>query len=728
MKLDGVFYQSFLQQEARYSDADRKCIESVVHCLSKKDETSENRPGMLLGKIQSGKTKTFMAIVGLAFDNRFDITVILTKGTKALAKQTFARVKQEFAAHVKEDRLQVFDIMTVPGGLTKYELNQKLIFIAKKQVDNVERLITLLGETYPDLRHKNVLIVDDEADYASVGFKRTEGEVLSNTTTDQLERLRTLAEHAAFLQVTATPYALYLQPANIEIKGRAFKPIRPAFTELVPVHSDYVGGDYYFDESQEEGALASYLYYALTAEELAVLKKQDGRKVKLAEILKAKAIPGLRSAICNFLVGACIRRLQDESYNKSPKKFSFLFHTEAGKEAHAWQERVVDTLVRSLAEAEASVIEPFLHEAYEELKPSVTVLHQNLPSYSKVKTEALKMLADGSVMITKVNSEKQIEELLDDDGQLRLRTPLNIFIGGQILDRGITIANLIGFYYGRKPNVFQQDTVLQHSRMFGFRPKEDLAVTRFYTEPRIYAAMKRMHECDVALREEIAKDPERAVIFIQKDKSGSVIPCSPNKIMLSNTTTLKPFKRILPIGFQTVSPTKLKPVIDKLDKRLDSLNPNPNFVEPFLISLDDAQSLIDQIEPTLEMFEDEGYLFDWESAKSSLAYLASLPKKTEEQGRVWCLVRKDRNVKRTVSYGSHAQYADAPDSTKTEGRIRKQYSINQPMLTLIRQNGREEDEWRGAPFYWPIISAQENAQTTIFSHDTQKNSDAASND
>ena len=91
-------------------------------------------------------------------------------------------------------------------------------------------------------------------------------------------------------------------------------------------------------------------------------------------------------------------------------------------------------------------------------------------------------------------------------------------------------------------------------------------------------------------------------------------------------------------------------------------------------------------------------------------------------------MRKNRNLKRTVSVGSHAQYADAPDSTKTEGRLRQQYSIDQPMLILIRQNGSEEDEWRGAPFYWPIISAQENAQTTIFSHETQKNADVQEND
>jgi len=47
-----------------------------------------------------------------------------------------------------------------------------------------------------------------------------------------------------------------------------------------------------------------------------------------------------------------------------------------------------------------------------------------------------------------------------------------MFIGGQILDRGITIGNLIGFYYGRNPNRFQQDTVLQHSRMYPLAPPQ----------------------------------------------------------------------------------------------------------------------------------------------------------------------------------------------------------------------------------------------------------------
>ncbi len=152
-------------------------------------------------------------------------------------------------------------------------------------------------------------------------------------------------------------------------------------------------------------------------------------------------------------------------------------------------------------------------------------------------------------MITKVNSEAQVAALLDDEGQLKLRTPLNIFIGGQILDRGITIANLIGFYYGRNPKKFQQDTVMQHSRMYGFRPLEDRAVTRFYTAPNIHRVMQRMHDADSALRDRIeAGGSDQLVHFIELDSNGRIVPCGNQKILASNITTLRAGRRILPVG------------------------------------------------------------------------------------------------------------------------------------------------------------------------------------
>jgi len=153
-------------------------------------------------------------------------------------------------------------------------------------------------------------------------------------------------------------------------------------------------------------------------------------------------------------------------------------------------------------------------------------------------------------------------------------------------------------------------TVLQHSRMFGFRPIEDLTVTRFYTAPAIYQAMRRMHESDVALRETIERAPDQSVIFIQRDAAGQIKPCSPNKILISNTTTLRPFKRILPIGFQTDYRTRVLPVVEKIDHIIDQATAGGSLSNPFQISLQVGLEFLRKIEPTLLMEEDMGYSFD----------------------------------------------------------------------------------------------------------------------
>ena len=370
------------------------------------------------------------------------------------------------------------------------------------------------------------------------------------------------------------------------------------------------------------------------------------------------------------------------------------------------------------ASHETALVSDLLTRSYEDLSNSVRVLNGYLPSREDVLTLALTALRDGWVMITKVNSERQVEELLDAEGQLRLRTPLNIFIGGQILDRGVTIANLIGFFYGRRPQVYQQDTVLQHSRMFGFRPIEDLAVTRFYTEPRIYDAMRRMHESDVALRRTFETSPDLPVVFIQRDDRGRVIPCSPNKILVSNTTTLTPFTRILPVGFQTDAATRLRPITNEIDQLLDRLRPDSGFDAPFEITLDAALQILGLIKRALKMETDEGYNFDWDAAAAALTHMSNSSDNSSQRGHVWCLVRKDRNISRTVGTGSHAFYSDAPDTTRTEGNVARQTAVDIPMLIMLRQNGEEDKGWHGAPFYWPVIVAQQNIRTAIFAHET----------
>lgn len=722
LNLNGRFYPSFVADSSLYGGEDRACIEDTVRRLQSV-ETSAARPGMLLGKIQSGKTKTFLAIIALAFDNGFDVAIVLTKGTKALTRQTLQRVRRDFAVFYRQDALQIYDIMTVPGGLTGYELSQKLIFVAKKQSDNLDRLAALFRETYPQLAQKRLLLIDDEADYASVGFRNTRDQgLMTNTTTQQIEDLRTIIRSASFLQVTATPYALYLQPEELAINANEFKPIRPAFTKLVPVHVGYVGSDCYFEQNTETPA-APFLYHPVSAEELAVLRQSDRRRFRVEDCLTSGAIPMLRAALCNFIVGGVIRRLQDERAQVPPQKFSFLVHTQAGRAAHAWQEQVVTVLKEKLTEAvdaDPTVLRGLLTEAYDDLAASVRVMQHDLPDLDEVIDSSFAALRNDWVMITKVNSETDVDRLLDDEGQLRLRTPLNIFIGGQILDRGITVGNLIGFFYGRQPQIYQQDTVLQHSRMFGFRPIQDLAVTRFYTEPQIYDAMRRMHESDVALRDTITRGPDLPVVFIQRDDQGRIIPCSPNKILVSKTTTLRPFKRILPIGFQTDYAVRVVPKVKQIDKMLDDVAPAVGWDKPFLIPLDLALQVLRLVETTLVMDKENGYGFDWVAARAALEYMSNASVRVEQRGQVWCLIRRDRNMSRFIKPSWRRAYSDAPDTAHVEGRLARDVATSIPMLMLFCQNGLDEQGWRDTPFYWPVIWAPSDTRTAIFSSATTR--------
>lgn len=713
--LNGCFYQHFLKSaQYPYTTAERDCIVGSVKKLNE-FKTEGDRPGMLLGKIQSGKTKTFMAIIGLAFDNSYDVSVILTKGTKALSKQTQERVQREFKPFCDSDDVLVYDIMRMPAELVGYELRKKIIIVVKKQKDNLERLVQLFSTKHQELSQKNVLIIDDEADYASVGFKKKDGEIDPNLTAIKLEQLRKYVARAAFLQVTATPYSLYLQPENTVIRGEVFKPVKPAFTQLVPVNEAYVGSDYYFEDAENENFVASYLYVPLSLSELAALKKSDGRRFKIEDVLTTPAILGLRTAFLNFIVGGSIRQLQSKP---AKLKFSFLIHTEVAKATHDWQEQVVLKLKDSLkksAENNEPIFSELIQEAYSGLAKSVGLAGYAMPTFSEVFEYARNSLVDGELLVTTVNSEKEIESLLDDSGQLKLRTPLNVFIGGQILDRGITIGKLIGFYYGRRPAKYQQDTVLQHSRMYGYRPKEDLAVTRFYTEPAIYAAMRSMHESDIALRDTIDKNPEQEVIFIQKSKNGSVIPCSPNKILLTATTTLKPHKRLLPVGFQTETKGKTRTVTEKIDSILKSVNSGGASKEPFKIPTVLAHELLHLTEQVIQMEEEEGYAFDWGSVHSAIDFLAG---RSKDPDNIWCLWLADRNNRRLAGEGSHTKYVATPDTASSEGKVARQTAQDSPMLMLFRQNGEEERGWKGAPFYWPLVWAPANTPVAIYANTT----------
>lgn len=105
------------------------------------------------------------------------------------------------------------------------------------------------------------------------------------------------------------------------------------------------------------------------------------------------------------------------------------------------------------------------------------------------------------------------------------------------------------------------------------------------------------------------------------------------------------------------------------------------------MDLDVAVKLIDNIYNTFD--ENEGKQWDVESFISSMEYLAN-DTTSKQRGKVWCIVRTDRNISRVRKDGRFEDAPDTPTGAKSELRIAKQVATDIPALILLRQEGKKK--------------------------------------
>ncbi|WP_215767524.1 Z1 domain-containing protein [Gluconobacter cerinus] len=686
------------------------CIERVVNQLEDVDTTGD-RPGMLLGKIQSGKTRGFVGAIARSFDRNFDIALVLTKGTKTLSAQTVARLKSDFSEFIEEDEMIVLDIMKLPGKLTRSELKRKIVIVAKKQAQNLDRLIQFM-EDHADLQQRKVLLIDDEADLASIRFMRKRGQpaIEQGAIAEKIDYLRRMVKGIAFLQVTATPYSLYLQPENYKPANVGsdfvFKPKKPAFTELLPIHGGYVGGDDYFGGHDTDDPRHS-LVVIVSDQEQDALRRADKRRIHPSSVLDSTNTAGLRRAIITFVLAACIRRWQQHEAGERKRKYAMIIHNDTQKAAHAWQDLVIEWIsdaILECAENNPETLRPLFNAAYDDLNTSVSADKGRMPPRQEAFELLIEVLQSDDVVRETVNSDKDVMALLDEQAELKLRTPFNIYVGGNILDRGITIPNLIAFYYGRNPRTMQADTVLQHSRMYGNRPRPDLAVTRFYTSQNVYDRLVTINGFENTLRKAFENDiHDRGVVFIQTDSERRVRPCAPNKVMLSSVVPVPPNGMVLPTGFHTIGGRAMTAAQARINALIDPKWVNAtNFAD---LDRDRAIKIIDAIEQTMK-FDDTK--FEWDAMRGLIDYYSDV-----REGGDGNLVVLAETGRRLTKEGSGDKSGRSILGTVLRSTVMN-YGRSKPALILLQQEGTKEQGWSGHKFWWPILAAPADVEPCIF--------------
>ena len=77
MEKNGRFYTFKKNEGTGYGEELKSCIETTCqYCIENANGNSEEKikkPIMMLGKIQSGKTRAYTGLIALAFDNGFDM-------------------------------------------------------------------------------------------------------------------------------------------------------------------------------------------------------------------------------------------------------------------------------------------------------------------------------------------------------------------------------------------------------------------------------------------------------------------------------------------------------------------------------------------------------------------------------------------------------------------------------------------------------------------------------
>lgn len=738
----------------------KQCIENTVNQLLEEGSHAEE-PGLLLGKIQCGKTDTFEDIIGLAFDKGIDVCIVLTKGTKPLAQQTIMRMKKDYRFFKASDDLKqnvtinIFDIMDVWKNLKQAKVESgKTVIVCKKQATNLDHLIEMFTEKSPFLKKKKVLVVDDEADFASRNYRSVRAEALVDKNgkplvqdaetemakiSQQIDDFRKIPEYCRYLQVTATPYCLYLQPqGELNLNGNIVKPFKPRFTSLVPIHSRYIGGKEYFEDSKDPDSMYSHLFHQVDEKCIDVLGHEDKRYLK--NPISSGNIYGLTYAVISYFMATAIRRIQKKEEGKDYKS-SALIHVEIDKRNHDWQQRIINRLIDSIKDV---IVEE--DQSDQRIWTAIDVnycdfiesnrkgreaglIDVELPSLDEIKDNLRELFNTNNYHVQVVNSDEQVSTLLDEEsGELSLDTAANIFIGGNILDRGITIKNMLCFFYGRNPKNFQQDTVLQHARMYGARAKEDMAVTRLHTTDLIHKILVRMNELDNQLREWFIAGKDKTdvnAVFLGYDKN--IKPCAMQKIKASNALTLKPQIRMLPVGFWTGGKTATSKTLQKIDELIEFA---PGFAHKddngfFEMDKNRVVEILKLVE-SMYVFDDKPSINNLDHKNDVQEMLCALEYCTDKSnGKVYVLHRTDRDMGRIRANGG---WIDAPDDGRTDTKPSREKAIDAPVLMLIRQNGNKKiDEatginvgWNNTPFYWPVLMTQKNINPVMFAIDQSK--------
>lgn len=398
------------RQLSRLTDGHKEvvCIEAAVREAIRNIAELDGRSFVIYGEPQSGKTEMMICLTAKLLDEGYEFIVHLLNDSVDLLGQNLGRFKSSGLAPAARNFSEILD----PAVKLK---DQRHVVFCKKNGSDLRKLIEKIGKV------PNIVIIDDEADYASPNAKVNAG--AKSPINDLITQL--LGDTGTYIGVTATPARLDL--------NNSFDNDSNLWVNFPP-HSRYTGQDVFFPL---EGPVDFHR----------TLLPDSGSDPKYA-----------RQALFSFLVNTAYLNLY---VNSAEKNYSMLVHTSGKKADHKsdWN-TMHDTLV-ALVTQDAANFEKYTRYIWELCKDRYPDADAD-----RVTRYILENIARHAIII--LNSERDWK-----DNSSAATNPTSLFtiiIGGNIVSRGVTLDNLLSMFFTRDvKHKIQQDTYIQRARMFGSR-------------------------------------------------------------------------------------------------------------------------------------------------------------------------------------------------------------------------------------------------------------------
>ena len=470
-----------------------------------RDDVIINKKGLVVGQVQSGKTANYTGLICKAADAGFNLIIILAGIHNNLRSQTQTRIDEGFLGFDTQNtraydmnrtiRIGVglipgfdnaiansYTTSTERGDFTKQAANtagfnfnnpQPIILVIKKNVSVLKRLYSWLKSqsTHDIIANKSLLLIDDEADNASINTSRDGDD--PTAINKNICKIIKLFNRSAYVGYTATPFANIFIPLD---KDDLFP---KDFIINLPAPDNYIGPEKVFGTSANPDGNEDLLpiVFPVTDSDTFVPAghKRDDPKPTIDDIPES-----LKTAIKCFIITCAIRiaRGQENKHN------SMLIHV---SRFQAWQNHlkiIIDRLFKyyknEIEANDPTIMEEF-RQIFEEDTPnyrsycSITREIMNSPVLSRVDNRMrLHTWNEIKPLLYRAVQKIEVKSIngTSGDSLTYYENEKNgisvIAIGGDKLSRGLTLEGLSVSYFLRASKMY--DTLMQMGRWFGYRP------------------------------------------------------------------------------------------------------------------------------------------------------------------------------------------------------------------------------------------------------------------